>query len=293
MAKGKKNKKDKKSKKNKKKLLTAKKKIREEIFEESGQEICQEVGEKSQEIGEEIGEEIRQKIQGGRAEKIGEEGQRQEGQRQEEPCEKDGSSGRGCQTSMHQNLRQRRSAAPKPAPAPSQLQGRPPRPPHRHRAGRLQVLLHPVLLHQVQLHQAPLYPVPRRRGDIRPPVKATTNTNSGARSGYRGSCFGPQRPSLRPFLCRLAGWSLALAKVNRFDGHFGRHRQRMLWQVGARLYHPTKMSLNRHRDQLKLLSECNTRRQHFAEMAVTPKKSADACLFCFPQRAARSRLRSR
>jgi hypothetical protein len=30
----------------------------------------------------------------------------------------------------------------------------------------------------------------------------------------------------------------------------------------------------------------------FGESAITPKKSADACLFCFTSRVARSRLRS-
>jgi hypothetical protein len=77
MAKGKKSKKGK--KRQKEKSSDGKEEVRQEEFEEG----LKEVGEEGQEVGEEIGQEV----QGGRAEKI-----RQEGQRRQEPCKEEG----GC-----------------------------------------------------------------------------------------------------------------------------------------------------------------------------------------------------
>jgi len=82
MAKGKKSKKGKKDKK--KKSSDGEEEIRQEGFEEGFEEGLEEVG---QEACEEIGQEV----QGGRAEKI-----RQEGQRQQEPGKEGGCPPTGC-----------------------------------------------------------------------------------------------------------------------------------------------------------------------------------------------------
>ena len=112
MAKGKKSKKAR--RKEQEKACDGEEEIRQENVEESCQEICQKVEEIGQEISQEIREEIRQEVQGGGAEEIGQEGQRQESRCQEGGCR--GGCQAGCAQSLRPQLRRRSPrAAPKPA----------------------------------------------------------------------------------------------------------------------------------------------------------------------------------
>ena len=134
-----------------------------------------------------------------------------------------------------------------------------------------------------------LAPAPARRAGLRPAPRPSPAPSWGSLlERGRRQLTRPESevrskaaaPAAAAFLC---GAERRRRCILRFGSLLRRLEEARDFAVPSRISNARKPQ--------KLLSEYNTRRQHFAETAITPKKSAHACLFCFTQPVASFRLR--
>src|SRR5712671_5557504 len=196
------------------------------------------------------------------------------------------------------SVRQKRRRRRLPLPPPPKLPHQGPRRPSRLHPS----LPHPSLLHLRRLrhpslrpprHQVGLLPVlpqqaPHRHGDTRVVRRArhprtATTTTSRSRPIPRGVTFQrPQRPTLRPFFVR--------AILPRIAIRVRRHSDSVGWSAPQQSPALCPKCAPTDSKWVKIVVGMQHPPTTFHGRARTPKKSAHACLFCFTQAVARSRL---